>query len=153
MPDNHGSYPAARQQLTLFLEAQGYKPHPSEVFCPAVDHCWVDVAALKGQDYWAFEYKSRTDSVRRGLEQCRDYASAFNYVVLVADRFRVTRSPYFSQFKHHGFGVWRHDGSKFYAILNPKRRTVFTDAKQVIVKQFWHMKRNDHTEPELSRWF
>jgi hypothetical protein len=54
MLDKERSYAAARPQLIAFLTGQGFKPHPNEVFCPA-EHCWVDVAALKGQDYWAFE--------------------------------------------------------------------------------------------------
>lgn len=129
-------YPAARKQLIAFLQTQGYTVHPSEVFCPTPDHCWVDVAAIKGQDYWAFEYKSRTDSIRRGLEQCSAYASAFNYVVIVADRNRVTRSPYFVRFKQSGFGVWQHRGSTFHALIPPKRKAAIKRAKAVVERQF-----------------
>lgn len=134
MPIN-GNYPAARKQLISFLQNQGFNPHPNEVFCPAM-HCWVDVGAVRNQDYWAFEYKSRTDSIRRGLEQCCSYSLAFNYVVLVADRWRVTSSPYFSHFKRHGFGVWRHDGEKFCTLLTPKRQPVKSKAKAVVERQF-----------------
>ena len=137
MPNNNGNYAAARKQLIRFLQNQGFNPHPGEVFCPA-EHCWVDVGALRGQDYWAFEYKSRTDSIRRGLEQCCSYSKAFNYVILVADRYRVTSSPYFYDFKRRGFGVWRHDGSKFYALLSPKRQPVKSKAKVVVERQFRH---------------
>ncbi len=118
------------------MEAQGYKPHYEEVFCPSSEHCWVDVAAVKGQEYWAFEYKSQRDSIRRGLEQCCAYAIAFHYVVLVADRHRVTSSPYFPRFKQHGFGVWRHDGKRFQVLLNPKRRLPVRNAKAVVERQF-----------------
>lgn len=136
MPNNHRNYLDAREQLISFLQAEGFKAHPNEVFCPSAQHCWVDVAAVKGYDYWAFEYKSRTDSIRRGLEQCCSYAKAFNYVVLVADRNRVTSSPYFGDFKHRGFGVWRHEGNVFYRLLGPKRQTVATKSKIVIERQF-----------------
>jgi len=129
-------YPAARKQLIAFLQTQGYTVHPSEVFCPTPSHYWVDVAAIKGQDYWAFEYKSRTDSIRRGLEQCSAYASAFNYVVIVADRYRVTRSPYFVRFKQSGFGVWQHRGSAFHALIPPKRKAAIKQAKAVVARQF-----------------
>ena len=136
MSIRHRGYPAARKQLIAFLHTQGYTVHPNEVFCPTPDHCWVDVAAIKGQDYWAFEYKSRTDSIRRGLEQCSAYASAFNYVVIVADRYRVTRSPYFVRFKQSGFGVWQHRGSVFHTLISPKRRGAIKRAKAVVARQF-----------------
>ena len=129
-------YPSAREDLLRFLESNGFKPHPLEVFCPSSAHCWVDVAAAKGPDLWAFEYKSRSDSISRGFEQCRSYSNAFNYVVLVADRHRVTASSYFSKFKREGFGVWRHMGSSFYSILPPKRRRVAPAARGVVERQF-----------------
>ena len=135
MSNSNGNYPAARKQLIAYLQNQGYRPHPNEVFCPG-EHCWVDVGAVRGQDYWAFEYKSRTDSIRRGLEQCCSYSNAFNYVVLVADRHRVTSSPYFSRFKRRGFGVWRHDGKKFYSLISPKRQPVRSRAKVIVERQF-----------------
>ncbi len=159
-----GAYRIARQQLISFLEDHGFASHPSEVFCPpAIDPCstsltqffrvhheiglkvasmplhyWVDVAARKDQDYWAFEYKSRNDSMKRGFDQCCAYSSGFNYVVLVADRLRLTKSDYFTRFKRQGFGVWRHDGARFYSILPAKRRTASTNANAAIRKQFQH---------------
>lgn len=155
MPNQHRAYAFARQQLISYLQTQGFRPHPNEVFCPSDRHCWVDVAALKGQDYWAFEYKSRNDSIRRGLEQCCSYAMAFNYVVLIADRHRTTSSPYFGRFKRHGFGVWSHTEDHFYTLLNPKRQPAVSKAKAVIERQFrWTAA---HKIPEknrrISEWF
>ena len=138
MVDVH-PYATARGRLLRFLESSGFKPHPLEVFCPSSSHCWVDVAAVKGFDLWAFEYKSRSDSIRRGLEQCQSYSSAFNYVVLVADRRRVTTSPYFGKFKREGFGVWCHTGPSFYSILAPKRQLVVPKAKRVVERQFMRL--------------
>lgn len=135
-PNNYRYYSAARHRLISFLRTQGYKPHPNEVYAPDPEHCWVDVAALKGQDYWAFEYKSRVDSMRRGLAQCCSYANAFNYVVLVVDRNRVTRSPYFNKLRTHGFGVWKHDGSRFYSLLHPKRQAPLRNVRCVVERQF-----------------
>lgn len=153
MPDRASAYPEARRQLIAFLEANGYSTHPNEVFCPSAQHCWVDVAAVKGQDYWAFEYKSRRDSMRRGLEQCRSYANAFNYVVLVADRDRVTSSPYFTQFSRQGFGIWRHDGTRFFAIVSPKRKAAVSRAKAVVEKQFTRIRKRKNTNyVSLSTW-
>lgn len=154
MSNDHPDYPTARRQLIAFLLEQGYRTNPDEVFCPTAGHCWVDVAAVKEQDYWAFEYKSRKDSIRRGLEQCHAYADAFNYVVLVADRYRVTSSPYFRHFKREGFGVWRHDGIRFYQILPPRRHAVNRNAKVVIERQFRHVLSSftDKSNTLLSNW-
>ncbi len=155
MPNNHRNYPAARRQLISFLQSQGFSTHPNEVFCPATQHCWVDVAALKRQDYWAFEYKSRNDSIRRGLEQCRSYSKAFNYVVLVADRHRTTSSPYFGHFKRYGFGVWSHTTNGFYPLLHPKRRSVVGKVRAVIERQFKRTVPNliPETNRRISEWF
>ncbi|MGD0421974.1 MAG: hypothetical protein ABSA92_00795 [Candidatus Bathyarchaeia archaeon] len=57
-------------------------------------------------------------------------------MVLVADRRRVTASPYFSRFKREGFGVWRHIGNSFYSILPPKRRQVARAARGIVERQF-----------------
>jgi hypothetical protein len=153
MSNHHGNYASARGELIAYLRVQGYRPHPDEVFCPGGEHCWVDVAALKGQDYWAFEYKSRNDSIRRGFDQCQSYAGVFNYVVLVADRHRITSSPYFRRFKAEGFGIWRHDVLGFHPLLNPKRRSSVRNLKRVVERQFKRMR--SPKEPGatlLSRW-
>jgi len=154
MPNNYRYYTVAREQLISFLRTQGYTPHPNEVYCPNPEHCWVDVAALKGLDYWAFEYKSRVDSMRRGLAQCCSYADAFNYVVLVIDRHRVTASPYFRKFKAHGFGVWIHCGNRFNSLLTPKRHTPQKSAKRIVELQFKNkIGRGDMKASLLSDWF
>jgi len=149
------NYREARQDLISFLLNRGFKPHPREVFCPSTTHYWVDVAALKGMDYWAFEYKSRNDSIRRGLEQCCSYSKAFNYVVLVADRHRATKSPYFGRFKRQGFGVWEHTGDSFYPILNPRRQAVIRKAGSVVERQFKCLRYGKESEGNrrISDWF
>ena len=146
------SYASARGDLLEFLESTGFIPHPLEVFCPSPKHCWVDVAAVKGPDLWAFEYKSRSDSIRRGFEQCRSYARAFNYVVLVADRLRVTSSPYFSKFLREGFGVWRHNGSGFYSIVPPKRRSITREARVVVERQFRRVRPPSGFDRSIKEW-
>jgi hypothetical protein len=155
MTAKHPSYAAARKQLILFLRAEGFKVHPNEVYCPSPEHCWVDVAALKGQDYWAFEYKSRNDSIKRGLAQCQSYSNAFNYVVLVADRHRTTAGPYFSNFKRNGFGVWSHTRTGFNPLLKPQRRSVPTPRKAVIERQFRRVVSDGRAKGnrKISEWF
>jgi hypothetical protein len=154
MSNDHRNYAAARRQLIAYLHSQGYRAYPDEVFCPSGEHCWVDVAALKEQDYRAFEYKSRNDSIRRGFDQCCSYAKGFNYVVLVADRHRVTSSPYFHHFKAQGFGLWRHDRLGFHAILQPRRRNTIRNVKLVVERQFKHLCNLKETcGTPLSRWF
>ncbi|MGA2626017.1 MAG: hypothetical protein ABSF63_03020 [Candidatus Bathyarchaeia archaeon] len=155
MPAQHPKYSAARKQLISFLQTEGFKVHPEEVYCPDAKHCWVDVAALKGQDYWAFEYKSRKDSIKRGLDQCRCYAKAFNFVVLVADRNRATSSPYFGKFKQNGFGVWSHVGIRFHPLLKPKRLMAVKGSRVVVERQFRWMKTEaqEHKDRKISEWF
>ena len=155
MENEHLSYPAARIQLISFLQSQGYRVHPREVYCPAAEHHWVDVAAVKGEDFWAFEYKSRNDSIRRGFFQCQAYAKAFNYVVLVANRKRATSSPYFGSFKRNGFGVWSHVGDKFHPLLKPLRRTVLRGSRVVVERQFrWStMNAEARMNRKISDWF
>lgn len=151
----HPNYQSARKQLVSFLRVRGFQVHPYEVYCPTIEHCWVDVAALKGQDYWAFEYKSRNDSIRRGLEQCRCYSEAFNYVVLVADRHRTTSSPYFGNFKRNGFGVWSHAENGFNLLLQPHRRTVTRQSRAVIERQFTRLRHHmeSRLDRKISEWF
>ena len=147
------SYAAARRELINHLQTQGYRAHPDEVFCPG-EHCWVDVAALKGEDYWAFEYKSRNDSMRRGFDQCLSYSNGFNYVVLVADRHRVSSSDYFHKLKAEGFGVWRHDLFGFHTLIEPKRRNTMRNVKRVVERQFADFRnRNNPAATVLSDWF
>jgi hypothetical protein len=155
MVRSHPNYQAARVQLVSYLRVAGFQVHPEEVYCPAVDHCWVDVAALKGQDYWAFEYKSHSDSIKRGLEQCQSYSQAFNYVVLVADRHRTTASPYFGSFKRNGFGVWSHAENGFNPILQPRRHAVPREGRVVIERQFRRLRRHleSRFDRKISEWF
>lgn len=145
-------YASARVDLVAFLKSNGFRPHPLEVFCPSTKHSWVDVAAVKGQDSWAFEYKSRADSIRRGLEQCRSYSRSFNYVVLVADRHRVTSSPYFGSFKKEGFGVWRHNANSFVSIIEPRRRLVSKEARHIIDKQFRSVRQDAGQDRSILNW-
>ena len=152
----HPTYEEARKQLVAFLRSEDFVVHPEEVYCPAVKHCWVDVAALKGSDYWAFEYKSHNDSIKRGLAQCQCYSSAFNYVVLVADRHRATSSPYFGIFKRNGFGVWSHTENQFNPLLGPQRQTVTRSRRWVVERQFKYLVRqglSSGTDRRISDWF
>ena len=155
MRNDHSNYQSARKQLILFLQSEGFKVHPKEVYCPNQEHCWVDVAALKDEDFWAFEYKSRNDSIKRGLAQCRSYSNAFNYVVIVVNRNRATSSPYFSNFKRDGFGVWSHTVTGFHLLLKPERRTVVTGSRAVVERQFRHMLRHgrQNLDRKISEWF
>ena len=155
MRNDHPNYQSARKQLILFLESEGFKVHPEEVYCPNQEHCRVDVAALKDEDFWAFEYKSRNDSIKRGLAQWRSYSKAFNYVVLVVNRNRATSSPYFSNFKRDGFGVWSHTVTGFHSLLRPERRTVVKRSRAVVERQFRHMLRDgrQNLDRKISEWF
>jgi hypothetical protein len=86
------------------------------------------------------------------MEQCRSYSRAFNYVVLIADRHRVTLSPYFGKFKREGVGVWRHSGADFYSIILPKRREVTRQARMVVYRQFRRLRSSTNQDRNILEW-
>ncbi len=99
-----GHYP----NLASWLLTQGHAVYPMEMFCEPVrvynkEPSWfykngqphydyhdlygcVDVISMFGNKIWAWEYKSKNDSLRRGLKQLANYAKAFDYVCLVAEK-------------------------------------------------------------------
>jgi len=75
-----------------------------------------------GSFYWAFEYKSETDSISRGLEQVRCYSDWFDYVVLVTEKvLNHAKSDIFWDLKAAGAGVWNYfpGAGKMIEQLNP----------------------------------
>jgi hypothetical protein len=75
-----------------------------------------------GSFYWAFEYKSETDSISRGVEQVKSYSNWFDYVVLVSERsLNHTKSDLFWDLKGAGAGVWNYfpESDKCLEQVNP----------------------------------
>ena len=86
-----------------YLLKSGFSVYPREFDCAGSDHPFVDLAGKMGAFYWAFEYKSETDSISRGLEQIKCYSEWFDYVVLVTERILDhSRSDLFWESKDRG---------------------------------------------------
>lgn len=94
----------------VYLEESGFTVYPTEFDCLYSKHPLVDIAAKMGSFYWAFEYKSETDSVSRGVEQLECYLEWFDYVVLVSERiFDHRYSTNYWSLKNIGAGLWFYD--------------------------------------------
>ena len=92
------------------LIKRGFTVFPFEFECTGSDHPFVDLAARMGCMYWAFEYKSRSDSISRGVDQLRCYAEWFDYVVLVSEKtLDHRRSENYWELKSMGAGMWNYD--------------------------------------------
>jgi hypothetical protein len=92
------------------LMERGFLVYPSEFECVYSDHPMVDIAAKMGSFYWAFEYKSASDSVSRGVDQIRCYQKWFDYTVLVSERiFDHRNSQNYWSLRNLGAGLWFYD--------------------------------------------
>ncbi len=116
-------YARGRRNLLQILQKRGYAVHAREVHCTLSDHPWVDVGAKKDRALWAFEYKSLNDSLAKGVEQCLAYSRSFDFVVLVTEKRRSTRSRLFTSFRRFGIGLWRFDGTSVTELLKPKHQS------------------------------
>lgn len=92
-----------------YLSRSGFTIFPGEFDCMGSDHPFVDIAGRMGSFYWAFEYKSESDSISRGLEQVRCYSEWFDYVVLVTEKsLNHVKSDLFWDLKAAGAGIWNY---------------------------------------------
>jgi hypothetical protein len=106
-----------------YLVTRGFTVYPYEFDCFGAKHPLVDIAGKIGSFYWAFEYKSETDSISRGVEQVKSYSDWFDYVVLVSERvLNHAKSDFFWDLKSAGAGVWTYfpDSSKCVEQVNPQ---------------------------------
>lgn len=72
----------------------------------------VDIAAKMGEYFWAFEYKSKNDSISRGVDQLRCYSEWFDLVVLVSERLvSHDKSENYWRLKNMGAGLWNYTPS------------------------------------------
>ena len=95
------------------LSRLGFTVYPEEFDCIYSDHPLVDIAARMGAFYWAFEYKSESDSISRGVEQVGCYRKWFDYVVLVSERMLDHRkSDNYWKLRRIGAGIWVYDPEK-----------------------------------------
>jgi hypothetical protein len=111
------------QSFKLYLLENGFTTYPCEFDCVSSRHPFVDLAAKVGSFYWAFEYKSASDSISRGLDQVTCYSEWFDYVVLVSERqIDHTTSQIFWDLRKIGVGVWNYfpSSNTCFEQLNPK---------------------------------
>jgi hypothetical protein len=109
-------------QFRDHLLRSGFTIFPGEFDCFGARHPLVDIAGKMGSFYWAFEYKSETDSISRGVEQVKSYSDWFDYVVLVSERtLNHSKSELFWDLKGMGAGVWNYfpDSDKCIKQVNP----------------------------------
>ena len=117
----------------------GFTVYPKEFDCINSEHPLVDIAAKMGSFYWAFEYKSESDSVSRGIEQLRCYSKWFDYVVLVSERFLDhRRSENYWKLKSMGAGIWAYypDQDKCIHALQPVALDPSSFRRSLVTRRF-----------------
>jgi len=122
-----------------YLAEKGFTVYPYEFDCFGAKHPFVDIAGRMGSFYWAFEYKSETDSISRGVEQVRSYSDWFDYVVLVSERvLNHAKSDLFWQLKGSGAGVWNFfpESAKCVEQLNPQLQRPNRGNRRVVSSRF-----------------
>ena len=122
-----------------YLSRTGFKVYPREFDCGSSKHPLVDIAARTGSFFWAFEYKSESDSVSRGLEQVECYSRWFDYVVLVSERcFNQARSRCFWELRAGGVGIWTYLPSKNECIerKNPRLQMPEKERRNLVARRF-----------------
>ena len=82
--------------LQQYLDQLGFTCYPRELKLEGEEHPFVDLAAYKRDNFWAFEYKSFGDWLGKGIEQCKCYARWFDRVSLVTDNTLASAISYFA---------------------------------------------------------
>jgi hypothetical protein len=97
-----------------YLQMNGFIVYPTEIYCgidnvPHYPYRFVDAAAYKEGNFYAFEFKSSGDPLcsERVFKQIENYKVSFDYVILVAEIPRKGRTGFTLNLK----------GKKIYDIL------------------------------------
>ena len=94
--------------LVAYLRSKDFQVYPMEMVAESVVHeknFVVDVAAIKDRKIWAFEYKTRTDPVKRAILQAENYLKCFDFVVVVAENLSDLTN-HRAIFRRLGAGTW-----------------------------------------------
>ena len=113
--------------------------YPVEFDCGSSKHPLVDIAAKAGSFFWAFEYKSESDSISRGVEQVECYSHWFDYVVLVSERcLDHTRSRCFWELAEGGAGIWTFFPSRneCFERKNPRLQEPDKQKRNLVARRF-----------------
>ncbi len=101
------------ERFRTHLRERGFKVFPHEFACRHSEHPFVDLAGRMGNYFWAFEYKSASDSISRGVQQVLCYREWFDYVVLVTEKALDHRfSDNYWELKRIGVGMWFYDKNR-----------------------------------------
>lgn len=122
-----------------YLVRRGFRVYPTEFDCIQSKHPFVDIAAKMGSHYWAFEYKSQSDSISRGIEQVDCYSEWFDYVVLVSERFLDHRnSENYWRLRESGAGLWFYDPAQSKCIekIYPALQIPNARARRFVARRF-----------------
>jgi hypothetical protein len=138
-----------------YLAARGFSLYPGEFDCIYSKHPLVDLAGKMGSFYWAFEYKSETDSIARGVNQVRSYSDWFDYVVLVTERgLNHKKSDLFWELKNAGAGVWNYfpNSDKCIEQVNPKLQRPSKGNRRFVGSRFRALNRTRNWSRAIPRF-
>lgn len=131
-------------QFKKHLEKDGFLVYPREFDCGNSDHPLVDVAARMGSFYWAFEYKSRNDSIQRGVDQLKCYSRWFDFVVLVSEKpVRHTHSKHYWSLWSLGAGIWNYFPAIDKCVMqkNPSIQSPLSARRKLVARRFKQLER------------
>ena len=137
-----------------YLGRMGFSLNPGEFDCIYSKHPLVDLAGKMGSFYWAFEYKSETDSISRGVNQVRCYSEWFDYVVLVTERgLNHRNSEHFWELRDAGAGVWNYfpDSDKCIEQMNPRLQKPEKSNRRFVGTRFRALKRKRNWSRSIPR--
>jgi hypothetical protein len=146
--------PQCYDSFKSYLHTIGFLLYPSEFDCVYSEHPFVDIAARMGSFYWAFEYKSESDSVSRGLEQLKCYSKWFDYIVMVSERtFNHRTSDTYWAFKNIGAGIWFYDPAQGKCIQskNPMIQRPESQNRTMVIRRFSSVfRKRDRLNPSVG---
>ncbi|MGI0091132.1 MAG: hypothetical protein ACREBS_05440 [Nitrososphaerales archaeon] len=148
-PERRACYSSFKEHL----RRRGFAVYPCEFDCGSTKHPLVDVAARMGSFYWAFEYKSETDSIGRGVKQVECYSHWFDYVVLVLEHsLEHTRSDLYWDLKRVGAGLWQYypSSQKCFERTNPGLQEPVARNRRTVVRRFRAVRRKRALLTDIS---
>lgn len=135
----NGSGNQCYSDFKQYLANAGFTVYPVEFDCGFTKHPLVDIATKMGSFYWAFEYKSETDSISRGLEQVECYSKWFDYVVLVSENWLDhTKIDLFWELMSRGAGIWNYNPISDKCIIrkNPQLQSPDRSKRRLVELRF-----------------
>jgi hypothetical protein len=117
----------------------GFTIYPREFDCGNSEHPLVDLAGKMGCNYWAFEYKSESDSISRGVEQVECYEKWFDLVVLVTEKNLDHRtSKDYWRLWRLGVGLWIYDPTSDRCIMKtrPEHQRPDLNHRKLLTRRF-----------------